>query len=63
MTFSVDTCATASSAAQPVTGLTLSDFRITEDGSGISPTESSATLLNRGQEAFVTLVLDNSPSG
>ena len=45
-----------------VAGLTSGDFTVTEDGEAISATESQASVLEREAEAFVTLVLDNSPS-
>ena len=35
---------------------------MTEDGEAISATEAQVSILERDAEAFVTLVLDNSPS-
>lgn len=46
----------------PVIGLTLAGFKVYEDQKVISPTESSTTLLSRGADVVVSLVIDNSPS-
>ncbi|MEC8022932.1 MAG: VWA domain-containing protein, partial [Myxococcota bacterium] len=45
-----------------IVDLKASDIILTENDALISPSESSATLLDRTAEAYVTLVLDNSPS-
>ena len=45
-----------------VTDLEAVDIALTENDVLVSPSESSATLLDRKAEAYVTLVLDNSPS-
>ncbi|MDP6944232.1 MAG: hypothetical protein QF464_08790, partial [Myxococcota bacterium] len=55
--FSVYTC-----DGVGVVDLTGEDFTLTEDGDAISATEAQASILERDAEAFVTLVLDNSPS-
>ncbi len=59
--FAVDTC-----KGEPVVGLQQSkqkkDFSLYENNSLISETEASATILPHKYEAFVTLLMDNSPS-
>ena len=47
---------------QPIAGLVDRDFRLFEDDEPIDAAEASKVVLERRAQAFVTLVLDNSPS-
>ena len=55
--FSVTTC-----SGEPVIGLTTEDFEVYEDDEPIVRSEADAIILDRTADAFVTLILDNSPS-
>jgi hypothetical protein len=56
--FTVDDC-----WGRPFVGLTQSDFSVLENGSAISPAESSATILQRnGLQVFASLLIDMSES-
>ena len=55
--FEVSTCNN-----QPAPDLRESDFTVLEDGIAIDGSESSRTILDRRAAAFITIVLDNSPS-
>ena len=47
---------------QAAPNLREADFAVLEDGEPIDATEASRTILDRKAAAFVTIVLDNSPS-
>jgi hypothetical protein len=57
--FTVDTC-----AGEPVPGLTVGDFELSENGSAISPYESRMALVPRAQQhrTYTALLLDMSGS-